>query len=100
MTDLAKTPLPDKDHAVCFIEALAEELVEVDALRARRALRQQPESPKWTSVNKIKENAGRTERKFKTGDEAADEAEAVIGEAHKMGLVGLAFSGGGIRSAT
>jgi hypothetical protein len=91
---------PEKDYAVCFIEALAEELVEVDALRAKRALRQQAQSPDWASVNKIKENAGWTERKLKTGDEAADEADAVIGEAHKMGLVGLAFSGGGIRSAT
>jgi hypothetical protein len=91
---------PEKDHAVCFIEALAEELVEVNALREKRTLRQQSRSPEWVFVNDIKQNAGWTERKCKSGEEAAKEAETVIGQAHSMGLVGLAFSGGGIRSAT
>jgi hypothetical protein len=48
---------PEKDHAVCFIEALAEELVEVDALREKRTLPQQPRSPEWVFLNDIKRNA-------------------------------------------
>jgi hypothetical protein len=100
MTDPVRTPLPDKDHAVCFIEALAEELVEVDALRRKRGRPHQRESQEWTRVKSIADEAGKTSREDKTGVEATTEAVTVMDEAHKMGLVGLAFSGGGIRSAT
>jgi hypothetical protein len=100
MSDPVETPPPDKDCAVCFIEALAEELVEVDALRKLRGRPQQRDSHEWAHVKSIADEAGKTDREDKSGEIAADEAVTVIKEAHKMGLVGLAFSGGGIRSAT
>jgi hypothetical protein len=100
MTDPNETPPPDRDCAVCFIEALAEELVEVDALRKKRGRPRQRDSHEWTHVKSIAEEAGKTNRDEKSGEVATTEAVTVIDEAHKMGLVGLAFSGGGIRSAT
>ena len=99
MSDPIATP-PEKDYAVCFIEALAEELVEVDELRKKRGRPHQRESREWSDVRSIADNAGKSKRENKPGEVAAHEAVTVMDQAHKMGLVGLAFSGGGIRSAT
>ncbi len=92
-----------KDHAVCFAECLAEELVEVDALRQKRRMVDHlasRDTEKWKTVEKIAAFAGTSERDDKGGVEAASEATTVVGQARHMKLVGLAFSGGGIRSAT
>ncbi|MFZ0911722.1 MAG: hypothetical protein WAN09_00420 [Candidatus Korobacteraceae bacterium] len=90
-----------KDHAVCFAEALAEELVEVDALRRKKDKDLAPrESLQWSKVRNIAETAGASGGEDKDGVAAAEEARTVVSEARKMKLAGLAFSGGGIRSAT
>ena len=90
-------------HAVCFAEVLAKELVEVDALREDREIvdhRGSREAKLWEKVTRIAKNAGASERKDKNGETAAEEATKVVGQARQMELVGMAFSGGGIRSAT
>ncbi len=93
-----------RDHAICFAEALAEELIEIEALRARRGISSDPLTPKETleqeHLKEIADEAGKTERDDIDGKEAAEEAKFVVGQARKMELAGLAFSGGGIRSAT
>jgi len=93
----------DQDHAVSFAEALAEELVEVDVLRQKRKLenhRDKPSNQTWQDVERIAKEARSPQRKDKEGMAATDEATLVVGQARQMGLAGLAFSGGGIRSAT
>ncbi len=90
-------------HAVCFAEVLAKELLEVDALRKDRAIihdNHSRDAAAWELMEEIAKNAGATDRKDKKGEAAAMEATAVVGQARQMDLVGLAFSGGGIRSAT
>ncbi len=93
-----------RDHAVCFAEALAEELVEVEALRARRGINSDALTPKEIierkHLSEIADKAGESERDDKEGKAAAEEAKFVVGQARGMELAGLAFSGGGIRSAT
>jgi len=93
-----------RDHAICFAEALAEELIEVEALRARRGVNSDPLTPKeilqHEHLKEIADRAGETTRDNIKGKEAAEEAKFVVGQARKMELAGLAFSGGGIRSAT
>jgi hypothetical protein len=91
------------DHAVSFAEALAEELVEVDALRQRRKVESHLDSrsaPTWENVEQIAEEARSVGRKDKEGKDAADQATLVVSQARQMELAGLTFSGGGIRSAT
>jgi len=91
------------DHAVCFAEALAEELIEVDALRQQREVERHDASrdlAEWGHVTRIANKAGASEREDKEGKAAAGEATTVVGQARQMKLAGLAFSGGGIRSAT
>ena len=101
---LAKNQTIIRDHAVCFAEALAEELVEVEALRSRRGIRADALTPKEIlarkHLKKIVDHAGESERDDIEGKEAAEEAQFVVGQAREMELAGLAFSGGGIRSAT
>lgn len=74
MTEPVETPAPEKDCAVCFIEELAEELVEVDALRKKRGRPRQRESREWKDVKSIAEEAGKINRDDKTGEVAAKEA--------------------------
>jgi hypothetical protein len=95
--------LLNQDHAVSFAEALAEELVEVDALRQKRKVEGHLDSRSdrtWENVEQIAKEARSTGRKDKEGKDAADQATLVVGQARQMELAGLAFSGGGIRSAT
>jgi hypothetical protein len=95
--------LLNQDHAVSFAEALAEELVEVDALRQKRKVEGHLDSRSdrtWENVEQIAKKARSTGRKDKEGKDAADQATLVVGQARQMELAGLAFSGGGIRSAT
>ncbi len=93
-----------RDHAVCFAQALAEELVEVEALRARRGINSgaltQNEILERKHLLNIAADAGKSGRDNIEGKEAAEEAKFVVGQARKLELAGLAFSGGGIRSAT
>ncbi len=92
-----------KENSVCFAEAVAEELIELDVLRKKRGMMSDPAqgaSKGWREVNRIGTNAGATKREDKDPKLAAAEATAVVAEARKMKLAGLAFSGGGIRSAT
>ncbi|MFY9854100.1 MAG: hypothetical protein WAK26_09520, partial [Terracidiphilus sp.] len=93
----------DQDHAISFAEALAEELVEVDALRQKRRVvdhRDSRSAETWEHVEQIAKEARSARRKDKEGKAAAEEATLVVGQARQMELAGLAFSGGGIRSAT
>lgn len=102
-TDESQEQLFSKEHAVSFAEALAEELVEVKELRRKRRIESPApadEDEKRKKVAAIAGGAGASEREDKGGIEAAVEAKLVVGEARRMKLVGLAFSGGGIRSAT
>ncbi len=91
------------DQAVSFAEVLAEELVEVDALRQKRKVEERRDSRSaevWQNVERIAKEARSPQREDKEGKEAAGEATLVVGQARQMELAGLAFSGGGIRSAT
>jgi hypothetical protein len=95
--------LLNHEHAVSFAEALAEELVEVDALRQKRKVEGHLDSRSastWESVEQIAKESRSFRRKDKEGKDAADQATLVVGQARQMELAGLAFSGGGIRSAT
>lgn len=95
--------LLNQDHAVSFAEALAEELVEVDALRQKRKVGNHLDSRShqaWEHIEQIAKDARSPQRIDKEGNAAANEATFVVGEARQMELAGLAFSGGGIRSAT
>jgi hypothetical protein len=100
--DLESQPTT-KNHAVCFAEALAEELLEVKELRRARKIENPAgteNTKEWKAVEKIAAEAGTRERIDLGGQAAAEDATKVVGEARKMQLAGLAFSGGGIRSAT
>jgi hypothetical protein len=75
--------MPDDNSKICFPKALEEEL---NAIKKRRAKRVQP---------------GEAGAGVETGNGQAMSKEAdVLKEALEMDLVGLALSGGGIRSAT
>jgi Patatin-like phospholipase len=99
-------PSDPRDAAVDFATLLAEELTEIAALRKKR---RQPregsiEVPASLSApakpspgEKPKEAEARADRRERDEQE---HALKVFAAAHKADLVGLAFSGGGIRSAT
>lgn len=92
-----------KNHAISFAEALAEEMVEIEALRGKRGFNGPltiVHDEKRKRVAEIAAGAGASGREDKGGKAAAEEAKLVVGHARTMNLAGLAFSGGGIRSAT
>jgi hypothetical protein len=86
-----------KDEALSFGAALAEELIEIQKLRKKR---------KQDIGALPDEIAGMAERRGDKGPcvpdpvQAASESQKVFDAASAMDLVGLSFSGGGIRSAT
>ena len=100
-------PKPDPDAAVSFACMLREELSEIAKLRKKR---------KWgddrvageeaAAVQAAAEKKSPQEKSLPVGEtgqcksDVEESADKVFHEAHKMSLVGLAFSGGGIRSAT
>lgn len=95
--------------AACFAEVLAEEAIEINELRRKRggfgwedpSDKEGPHYKSWEQIKRIKEHAGMCKPgEEKPGENAANEAIAAVERARKMELVGLAFSGGGIRSAT
>jgi hypothetical protein len=97
----ASTTSADENAAISFVEVLRDELHEISALRRKRnwsdGQNGQPEDEP-----PVAETASAQATKS-GGDEAArkqQSADRVFGEAYKKSLVGLAFSGGGIRSAT
>jgi len=96
--------LANNHFAVCFAEALAEELVEIKKLRGKRLPISQALTPQksddWEEVQRLANRAGENNGSNTDGEKAAADATTVVGEARKMKLAGLAFSGGGIRSAT
>jgi hypothetical protein len=99
--------------AACFAEVLAEEAIEINELRLKRGLGHEdssgkagpngeagPNTKSWAEIRRIQASAGIPRSKEKPGENAADDAVKAVERARKMEMVGLAFSGGGIRSAT
>jgi hypothetical protein len=87
---------PDQE-ALCFGAVLAEELQEIAELRKKRGVNGQAPSPDILAMANPDAVSGPCVKDPKV---SATHANKIFSEAHKMGLVGLAFSGGGIRSAT
>ncbi len=85
------------EKAICFAAALAEELKEIHLLSKKRGLEGREPSDEITKMAVRNADSGPCADDLVL---AATEAKRVFEEAHKMNLVGLAFSGGGIRSAT
>jgi hypothetical protein len=84
-------------HPISFAAVLAEELTEIAELRDKRGY------PTEEPVALIKNMAVQEEISGPSADDpllTGGTAKKVFDEANKLNLVGLAFSGGGIRSAT
>lgn len=114
MTD-ANCPPPNKDpnKAVSFVVMLREELQEIDRLRVKRRWQNGPVTGHGHAEEVMckpshKDNSTQDQQSAAAASQLADQpdpnTEAVADEifkaAHDRELVGLAFSGGGIRSAT
>jgi hypothetical protein len=94
----------DKDRpAFCFSRVLADELQEIHKLRLKREQAEEKAAPRAGDAVESKVSAeepkkeGQGEKEPRTNCIPPKDA---IHKAHDMKLVGLAFSGGGIRSAT
>ena len=75
------------EPAICFAEVLAEELVEMDALRHKRGIKnhstkRNPEG--WEQVKQIAASVDLVDRPQKSGHAAVKDATAVVGEARDM----------------
>jgi len=85
---------PSADNAVNFATLLGEEIEEITKLREKR---------EWDGSDKFDETAPKpavAREKTPAQQPTTEPPEAIFERAHKKELVGLAFSGGGIRSAT
>lgn len=103
---------PRAEPAVSFSCLLQEELTEIEALRKKRQWKtNQSSSENQPAINpdQPSREAKPTEKQFVIADsdrtasstpECEQNADSVFDRAHRRSLVGLAFSGGGIRSAT
>ncbi|MDD5544799.1 MAG: patatin-like phospholipase family protein, partial [Acidobacteriia bacterium] len=95
--DSPTTKIADKNTAVCFSEALGEELREILKLRKKRRFGgEDPSSKKQDSASQKDDSKPRVD----APRDAASDAKRIFEDAHDLNLLGLAFSGGGIRSAT
>lgn len=93
------TPADPDEEALCFGAVLNEELKEIGELRKKRGAEQQ----KVNASGNVSGSEVRREIRGLCSDDpitAAKATAAVFSKARDMELVGLAFSGGGIRSAT
>jgi hypothetical protein len=103
----------DPNAAVSFAALLGEELVEIRKLRERRHWQHGPVADHGHAEDVAckplhKENSTEGEQSGATGSAPAAQpdpdteegTDKILSRAHDMSLVGLAFSGGGIRSAT
>jgi Patatin-like phospholipase len=101
----------EAEPAVSFSCLLEEELAEIEALRKKRQWKaNQSSSENQSAINSEPSREDRpTEKQFVIADsdrtaprtpECEQNADSVFDRAHRTSLVGLAFSGGGIRSAT
>jgi Patatin-like phospholipase len=103
---------PEAEPAVSFSCLLEEELAEIEELRKKRQWKtNQSSSENHPAINpdQPSREAKPTEKQFVIADsdrtasrtlECEQHADSVFDRAHQASLVGLAFSGGGIRSAT
>lgn len=93
------TPADPDEEALCFGAVLNEELKEIGELRKKRGAEQQ----KGNGAGDVSGSEVRREIRGLCSEDpitAAEATAAVFSKARDMELVGLAFSGGGIRSAT
>jgi hypothetical protein len=87
----------DSNRAVCFGAVLAEELSEIHQLRLKRG---EDGSPPPAEIENMAVRRPCSGPCAEDPVLAAGESRKVFNAAHKMDLLGLSFSGGGIRSAT
>jgi hypothetical protein len=98
----------DKERAVDFATLLNEELEEIRKLRVKRewkggdsATVRSEAQLQWDKPCSKKEHASTSEERAAPGSAAEKPtSDEIFAAAHEEELVGLAFSGGGIRSAT
>src|SRR5271155_1253197 len=103
---------PDPNAAVSFAQMLREELTEITKLRKKRQWEHDRDTGEIRAVDATCQpslkNTLPEEQSVPVGSRHVSERDSdterstdeIFKEAHKMSLVGLAFSGGGIRSAT
>jgi Patatin-like phospholipase len=104
-------PKKDPNAAVSFAALLREELQEISKLRAKRHWQDGPVTglAEEVACNSLQQNNSAANQQSATLElqpgpqshpDTEDGADAIFKQAHDLELVGLAFSGGGIRSAT
>jgi hypothetical protein len=107
-------PDPERVAAVCFAQMLQEELHEIEQLRRKRQWvdgkdtsvappADTPRDPSAASDSAAKKDSSATPQPSSSPNpdpDCAVDAGKVFKQAHDLELVGVAFSGGGIRSAT